>query len=100
MPTGPAFVIEAVVFDFDGTLADTSGAVVATVAQTLAQLGAAPLAALAAEEVMGLPLAEGFRTAGIADSEIAEAVVRYRQLFPGNAVNVALFPALSVTVTC
>jgi phosphoglycolate phosphatase len=84
--------IAAVVFDFDGTLADTRAAVVATVTQTLDRLGAAPLSAAAVVERMGLPLSEVFVAAGLPPPAIADAVVLYRRLFPDNAGSIALFP--------
>jgi phosphoglycolate phosphatase len=93
-PQVPADSIAAVVFDFDGTLADTRHAVVTTVQQTLRELG---VAQLPAEEIvvrMGLPLAQVFVAAGVAAERCGDAVQWYRQRFPANTDRVALFPGV------
>src|SRR5690606_20119752 len=91
----PATRISAVAFDFDGTLADTRDAVVATVAQTLAELGMPPLSRAAVVERMGLPLIEIFRHAGVPAHALGDAARRYRRRFPDNASGVALFPEVA-----
>jgi phosphoglycolate phosphatase len=86
--------LAAVAFDFDGTLADTSGAIVATAQQTFGELGVAPLAP---EEIivrMGLPLVQVFIAAGVPEAQLAHAVTRYRARFLANASRVELFPGV------
>jgi len=86
--------IEVVVFDFDGTLADTSHAIVATTLQTLDELRLPPFSAERIVAMMGLPLAQVFIEAGVAPHATAGAVARYRERFPSNLARVALFPAV------
>ena len=93
-PSHPLGAIVAVAFDFDGTLADTSAAVVSTFNETLRELG---VAELAPEEIvmrMGLPLVQVFVDAGVAQAKLEHALVRYRHHFGKNSVEVALFPGV------
>ena len=87
-------VLQAVAFDFDGTLADTRHAVVTTVEQTLSSLGVAPLPVEEVVRRMGLPLVEVFVAAGVPRPGLGEAVQRYRRRFPDNCGRVALFPGV------
>ena len=73
---------KAVLFDFDGTLADTAGGIVATEREVLRRLGLP----LTSEEQMrgtiGLPLRESVRLGGNVPEELAdEAADLYRELF-------------------
>lgn len=88
--------IAGVAFDFDGTLADTRHAIVATVQQTLDDLGVAPLAQDEIVTRMGLPLAQVFVAAGVPAAGLGDAVQRYRQRFGDNCARVALFPGVLV----
>jgi phosphoglycolate phosphatase len=92
MPSAPHEPIEAIAFDFDGTLADTRGAVVATVEQTLRELALAPLPHEAIVTRMGLPLVEVFVAAGVPAGGLSDAVACYRRLFPSHGRSIALFP--------
>jgi phosphoglycolate phosphatase len=83
--------IEAVIFDFDGTLADTREAVVSTVEQTLDQLCLTRLSRTTISELMGLPLIETFRVAGVPETSLHDAVHFYRGRFFDNAERIALF---------
>ena len=72
----------AIIFDFDGTLADTQRGIVATAQEVLRRMGreAADERALAA--TIGLPLRENFtRGAGLSDEEADRAVTIYREIF-------------------
>ena len=86
--------LQAVAFDFDGTLADTREAIVATVAQTLSSLSVAPLPPEQVVARMGLPLAEVFVAAGVPAAGLHDAVQLYRRRFPENCTRVALFPGV------
>jgi len=85
--------IDAVAFDFDGTLADTHHAIQATMAQTFADFGV-ELAPERVTAMIGLTLHCVFAEAGIAPDAIERAVVRYREIFPGNLARVVLFPGV------
>lgn len=87
--------VDAVAFDFDGTLADTHHAIQATMTQTFADFGIEPLAPERITAMIGLTLQRVFTEAGIAPDAIDRAVVRYREIFPGNLARVALFPGVS-----
>lgn len=84
--------IAGVVFDFDGTLADTQGAIVATVLETLQQLGIEPLPVPTVVAHIGLPLAAVFRTAGADEAGANAAIAVYRERFVRHVDRVALFP--------
>jgi len=86
--------IEAVAFDFDGTLADTHHAIQATMAQTFVDFAVEPLAPERIATMIGLPLHRIFSEAGIASDAVERAVVRYREIFPGNLARVVLFPGV------
>jgi phosphoglycolate phosphatase len=83
--------IDAVAFDFDGTLADTHGAIVATMAQTFAALGVPGLPSAVVASMIGLQLEHVLREGGVAERGIEDAVAIYRARFPDNAREVALF---------
>jgi phosphoglycolate phosphatase len=86
--------IDAVAFDFDGTLADTTTAIVNTAFQTLADLGLPPVTRERFVPMIGLPLRQAFIGAGV-DAQAADAcVLRYRTCFPAHAEFVTLFPAV------
>jgi HAD superfamily hydrolase (TIGR01509 family) len=86
--------IDVVAFDFDGTLADTTSAILATALQTLRELEHPPVPEERFVPMIGLPLKQAFLEAGV-DPQAADAcVVRYRERFPDHAAKVALFPAV------
>ena len=86
----------AIIFDFDGTLADTQCGIVATAQEVLRRMGreAADERALAA--TIGLPLRENFtRGAGLSDEEADRAVAIYREIFETFAIPaITLFPGV------
>ena len=93
--------IKTVILDFDGTLADTRPAILATFRATLAQLGLPPVSDSDVQASIGLPLAESFaRTGGIADPQLLmRATETYRRLFGGFAATaVKLFPHVRETL--
>lgn len=89
--------VKSIVFDFDGTLADTRPAILATVRATLVELGLPPVPDDRVQPLIGLPLAETFsRAAGIADRTALERAVEiYRRLFVEAAHAVRLFPGVA-----
>ena len=86
----------AIIFDFDGTLADTQRGIVATAQEVLRRMGreAADERALAA--TIGLPLRENFtRGAGLSDEEADRAVTIYREIFETFAIPaITVFPGV------
>ena len=87
-------MIDAVVFDFDGTLADTRDAVIVTVEQTLREFSVPVVDPDTIAGSMGLPLEHTFQVAGVRPELLAEAVRRYRERFPANSGHIALFPGV------
>src|SRR6185436_18482024 len=83
--------IDAIAFDFDGTLADTAQAIVTTVQQTLAELDRPALPRHEVVQRMGLPLADVFVAGGVAPDALTHAVARYRELFAANTDSIVLF---------
>jgi phosphoglycolate phosphatase len=86
--------IELVAFDFDGTLADTRAAIVATALQTLRELELGPVPEALFVTLIGLPLREAFLGAGVHDAAADACCDRYRACFPAHAGRIALFPAV------
>lgn len=89
----------AVAFDFDGTLADTTTAILATVVDTLAALQLPPIAPERLFALIGLPLAQAFAGLGVAPEHVSSCVVRYREIFPRHAGGITLFPAVRACLT-
>lgn len=93
--------MKTVIFDFDGTIADTRAGIVSTVKATLHAMGLPDVAEDAIKELIGLPLKETFvRAANIDDEKLlAEAVDTYRRLF--NKIcedKICLFPHVADTL--
>lgn len=89
--------MKLLVFDFDGTLADTGSAILPTIAQTLAALGRTGPPGEDFIQYIGLPLAKIFELAlGTRDEKLtAQAVRIYRERFPANCqTSVRLFPGV------
>ncbi|MFP4494762.1 MAG: HAD-IA family hydrolase [Halochromatium sp.] len=72
--------IELVVFDWDGTLMDSEGRIVASMQTAFTDLGLAPPPAAAVREVIGLGLEEAIRRLPGCDREetLADLIARYR----------------------
>lgn len=86
-----------VIFDFDGTLADTNSGIVLTFRRTLEELGIPCPADEVISATIGLPLRDCFTKAvpGITDAQADEAVVVYHRLFDGIAIPaVTAFPGV------
>lgn len=72
-----------ILFDFDGTLADTREGILRTVQGTLERMGLAPADPAEVVKTIGLPLTECFRRAtSTPESRIEEAAQVYRDIFP------------------
>ena len=90
----------AIVFDFDGTLADTRRGILATAQETLRRMGLPPADETAMAATIGLPLIENFtRGVGMSEEEARHAVAIYREIFEEVAVPVIdLFPGVEETL--
>ena len=89
--------MKLLIFDFDGTLADTGRAILLTIAQTLDELGQKRPPDEDFRHSIGLPLARIFELACNTRDEqlVARAVRRYREKFPENCeASVRLFPGV------
>lgn len=96
--------INTLILDFDGTLADTSKAIVTTFGESLRKKGIEVPPVAKIKSLIGLPLKEMFvRTPGVADAaEADELCTIYREIFGDIAAHiVSLFPGVKATLeTC
>ena len=77
----------AIIFDFDGTLADTQRGIIATAQEVLRRMGREPADERALAATIGLPLRENFtRGAGLSEEEADRAVAIYREIFETFAI--------------
>lgn len=91
-----------IIFDFDGTLADTAALILWTYRKTIRELGADERSDEAVKSTIGLPLREGFRQLFplFSDKEWDECVVTYRRIFDENKTKLVpkLFPNVKSTL--
>ena len=87
-------MIKAILFDFDGTLANTTQGIIKTMAATFTRMSLPIPSAEDMAATIGLPLKTSLQTLGHLNEEDAEkATAIYRELFPVFEVeNVTLFP--------
>ena len=72
----------ALIFDFDGTLADTRSGILATAQEVLRRMGLPSADETALAATIGLPLVENFtRGAGLSAADADRAVTIYREIF-------------------
>lgn len=83
---------DVVAFDFDGTLADTTRAILATIRSTLHALELPPVQPQQVLALIGLPLGETFAKLGVPTNHVLECITVYRSLFPSHSSSVQLFP--------
>ena len=90
----------AIIFDFDGTLADTRKGIIATAQETLRRMGRAPADEAALAATIGLPLIDNFILgAGMAEEVARRAVEVYRTIFDEVAVpSITAFPGVEETL--
>lgn len=86
----------AIIFDFDGTLADTQRGIIATAQEVLRRMGREPADEGALAATIGLPLRENFtRGAGLSEEEADRAVAIYREIFETFAIPaITVFPGV------
>lgn len=89
-----------VIFDFDGTLADTSEGIVKTVQTTLAAMGLPQQPVAQIKSTIGLPLSETIRLGGcVPEGRVEEGVKIYRETFFSVATgHIKLFPGVKETL--
>ena len=92
--------IHTLIFDFDGTLADTADGIVATATETLHRLGVDGVTPEAIRATIGLPLGASLRIAGhLPEEKEAEAVAIYRELFAQlELTQIRLYPGVVETI--
>lgn len=91
-----------IIFDFDGTLADTQGYIVATMHRTMRELGLPMRDAAACAATIGLPLKGCFQQLypGIPDADAEHCMATYRRIFDERRddKSVSLFPGVKETL--
>lgn len=89
-----------ILFDFDGTLANTVRGILITMQETFREMGVAAPSEDAMTQTIGLPLRDALQTLGQLDEAQAdEAAAIYRRLFPIYEVgNVTVFPGVIETL--
>lgn len=94
-------MIKNYIFDFDGTVADTIGGIVATMQETFRLQGRDIPSVEEIKGVIGLPLEGCMRGLGIAvEGDVAELCATYRRIFPDIAMSqIQLFPNVKETLT-
>ena len=92
--------IRTLIFDFDGTLADTADGIVATATETLRRMGVDGVTPEEIRATIGLPLSASLRIAGnLPESREAEAVAIYRELFSQLELGrLRLYPGVGETI--
>lgn len=93
--------ITAIYFDFDGTIADTSPAIVETMQRAYRHFGLEAPSPEAIRQTIGLPLEECCRIAGGVDAGLAvELASYYRSIFNDYIIDfTALFPGVKETLS-
>ena len=94
-------MIKNYIFDFDGTVADTIGGIVATMQETFRLQGRDIPSVEEIKGVIGLPLEGCMRGLGIAvEGDVTELCATYRRIFPDIAMSqIQLFPDVKETLT-
>lgn len=77
---------QLIIFDFDGTLADTTATILSTYQAAIKEVGAEPRTDAECQATIGLPLKEGFKQLypDYSEAEIERCVSTYREIFVGN----------------
>lgn len=94
--------MKTIILDFDGTIADTQGVIVATMLDTFSRLGLPDVDEDEIRPTIGLPLWDMFAMlCGITDKEMIDRCVKtYRDCFMSHCEgNVILYPGVAETLT-
>ncbi len=88
------------IFDFDGTIADTETGIIHTVQATLEALGLPPADPSTVKASIGLPLKGSLKASGVPEGLLDEGERVYRELFFKKAPeHIVLFPDIKETLT-
>lgn len=93
--------MKTIIFDFDGTLADTRQSIIQTIQATLKELHLSEAKEEQIKNLIGLPLRDTFVQAGhIQDPDLLEKAIRiYREKYPAISLHsVRLFPHVKDTL--
>lgn len=93
-------MINTIIFDFDGTLADTSEGIIRTMRATLERMGLPVTDDATIRNSIGLPLAGTMTVGGnVPDERVEEGVQTYRELFDSVAMpGITLFDGVKETI--
>lgn len=93
---------QLVIFDFDGTLADTTEVILKTYQMAIAEIGSEPRTDVECQATIGLPLKEGFRQLypDFSEEELDRCVATYRRIFNENkqTLKPKLYPGVKGTL--
>lgn len=93
---------QLIIFDFDGTLADTTEVILKTYQMAIAELRSEPRTDAECQATIGLPLKEGFRKLypDFSEEELDKCVVTYRRIFSENkqTFKSKLYPGVKETL--
>ena len=91
---------DCIIFDFDGTLADTAAGILATVKETFRRLGFSGASDERIRPTIGLVLEQSLQQIGdLTEAQIRDAARLYREIFPEfGEVNSSLFPGVTETL--
>lgn len=91
-----------IIFDFDGTLADTTAAILSTYRMAIDELRAGSRSDAQCQSTIGVPLKEGFRQLypDFSDGQLDTCVSTYRRIFTENKLKLIprLFPGVKETL--
>lgn len=91
-----------IIFDFDGTLADTTATILATYRMAIAEIGADSRTDAECRATIGLPLKEVFRQLfpGFSEEQLNNCVSTYRRIFNENKQTLipCLYPGVEDTL--
>lgn len=92
--------LKAILFDFDGTLADTAPGIVLTMRRAFREEGLPEPSEAAVRQTIGLPLQESIRLlGGLDDAGAARTAATYRRFFPEcELTHITIFPEVAETL--
>lgn len=92
--------ISSIIFDFDGTLADTAAVIVASMTRTFTDMGIPVPSEDEIRRTIGMKLGIALaRLGNLSESQAADATERYKRFFAENGVErIGLFPGVSTTL--